>query len=69
MEKIIIHNYIKNISKAFIVAEMAYDLYLKSSEGLDGKVGKFVFGDITATVRPNNKSCTITIKATNYFEE
>ena len=62
MEKIIIHNHIADTSYGFTLVEMGYKLYANTSEALNGLTAKYHLDGHEITVRPNDKSVTITVK-------
>lgn len=65
MDKIIIHNHIKDTSYAFTLAEVAYREYLLSDEYDGNKDMRFNFSgsqNIVAVAKKNDKSVTIIIK-------
>lgn len=62
MEKIIIHNHTKDTSYGITLAEVGYHLYQGTHEELNELNGKYTIDGHSITVRPNDKSVTITVK-------
>lgn len=62
MEKIIIHNHTKDTSYAFTLAEMGFKLYANTNEALNGLTAKYQLDGHEITVRPNDKSVTISVR-------
>lgn len=62
MDKIIIHNHMKDLSYGFTLAEVGYHLYQGTHEELNGLPAKYHLDRHAIVVRPNDKSVTITVK-------
>lgn len=61
MDKIIIHNYTKDVGYALTLAEIAYKLYVKSVEAVNECNARYELDGRKIVVHPNDKSVTITI--------